>query len=109
MKDDTMPTPAAGTEERWLHGAVDESGHRGKGPKNYHRSDPRIFEDVSEALTDNDAVDASDVDVTVKDGEVLLDGAVETQRMKEIAEELVSAVSGVKSVRNMLRTQPRAD
>jgi osmotically-inducible protein OsmY len=108
MKDDTMPTPATATEERWLHGAV-ESGHRGKGPKNYHRTDPRIFEDVSEALTDNDAVDASNVEVTVKDGEVLLDGAVETQRMKEIAGELVSAVSGVKSVRNMLRTQPRAD
>ena len=105
MRNDTMPTPAE-AEERWLHSAVDEAGHRGKAPKNYHRSDARIFEDVCEALADNDAVDASDTDVTVKNGEVSLDGSMATVRMRAIAEEVVMKVSGVKTVRNMLRLRP---
>ena len=100
-----MPTSEA-TEERWLHGAVEEAGHRGKGPRNYQRTDARIFEDVCEALTENDAVDASDMDVTVVKGEVSLMGTVATRRMKEIAEEIVLDVPGVAAVRNVLRSEP---
>ena len=93
------------TEERWLHGAVEEAGHRGRGPKNYHRTDARVFEDVCEALTENDAVDASDVDVSVEKGMVSLVGTVATQRMKEMAEKLVVCVPGVRSVRNLLEAR----
>jgi osmotically-inducible protein OsmY len=105
MKEDTMPTPGDSSEDRWLHGAVEESGHRGKGPKNYHRTDAHIFEDVAEALTVNDAVDAGEIEVTVKDGAVVLDGSVATARMKEIAEDVVKTVAGVRTVRNVLRTR----
>lgn len=106
MKEETLPAPAEAASERWLHGAVEEAGHRGKGPKNYRRSDARIFEDVCEALAENDAIDATDVEVTVMGGEVVLDGSVMTQRMKEMAEEVTLAVSGVKTLRNLLRTRP---
>lgn len=87
-----------------MHGAVEESGHRGKGPRNYIRSDARIFEDVGEALTHEDAIDASDVTIEVASGEVTLDGSVVTARMKAIAEELVADVPGVRAVRSRLRS-----
>jgi osmotically-inducible protein OsmY len=103
MKEDMMPPAAPVEEERWLHGAVAEAGHRGKGPKNYQRSDARIFEDVCEELTRHDSVDASDVEVTVNQGEAKLDGTVATRRMKEMVHEIVAAVPGVKSVRDLLR------
>lgn len=86
-----------------MHGATDDAGHRGKAPKNYVRSDERVFEDVCEALTQQDAVDASDITVKVDAGMVTLDGSVATAHMKELAEEAIVDLPGVKSVRNMLR------
>ncbi len=103
-----MPLPHVSNEDRWLHGTTDESGHRGKGPKNYHRSDQRVFEDVCEELSQHDNVDASDIEVTVSSGEVVLDGTVATQRMKEHIEEIVTAVAGVKTLRDLLRTRSQA-
>ena len=105
MKDQVQPgspgAPAA--SERWMHGATDDIGHRGKAPKNYVRSDERVFEDVCETLTAQDAVDPSDVTVTVANGEVTLEGSVATDHMKELAEEAIMDLPGVKSVRNTLR------
>jgi osmotically-inducible protein OsmY len=105
MKDQVQPgspgAPAA--SERWMHGATDDIGHRGKAPKNYVRSDQRIFEDVCEMLTAQDAVDASDITVTVEKGVVTLDGSVATAHMKELAEEAIMDLPGVESVRNSLR------
>ena len=86
-----------------MHGAADDTGHRGKGPKNYVRSDQRVFEDVCEALTQQDAVDASEINVTVEKGVVTLDGSVASAQMKELAEEAIMDLPGVKSVRNTLR------
>ena len=88
-----------------MHGAVDEAGHRGKGPRNYVRTDARIFEDIGEALTHEDAVDASDVTIAVAQGEATLDGTVPTALMKRLAEDLVAKVAGVRSVTNRLRTK----
>ena len=105
MKDQAQAgspgAPAA--SERWMHGATDDIGHRGKGPKNYVRSDERIFEDACEVLTAQDAVDASEIIVTVDDGVVSLEGSVATAHMKELAEEAIVDLPGVKSVRNTLR------
>lgn len=75
----------------------------GRGPKNYQRSDERIREDVIERLTDDDRVDASDVDVTVRDGEVTLGGQVHDRRMRRAAEECIEDLSGVRDIRNELR------
>lgn len=38
--------------------------HRGKGPKSYRRSDDRIFEDICRRMSDNQYLDASDIEVS---------------------------------------------
>ena len=81
--------------------------HRGRGPKNYTRSDDRIREDVSDRLTDDPLVDASDIDVTVQSQEVTLTGTVSSRNERRLAEETVESVSGVKYVQNNLRVKPR--
>jgi len=78
-------------------------GHRGKGPSGYTRSDDRIREMVCEALSDDDRVDASNIEVTVKNGEVVLSGTVEDRMQKRMAEDCIENLSGVKDVQNQLR------
>jgi hypothetical protein len=76
----------------------------GKGPKGYKRSDERIREDVCDHLSDG-WIDASDIEVSVKDGEVTLTGTVTERRMKHIAEDMVERVSGVQDVHNQIRVK----
>jgi len=73
-----------------------EGSHFGRGPKGYTRSDERIREDLSERLHDDHDVDASEVSIVVKDGEVTLTGTVENRRQKHRVEDIADAVSGVK-------------
>lgn len=84
-------------------GSWQRGEHRGKGPKGYTRSDERIREDVCDSLSDDDELDASDITVTVKGGEVTLEGSVPDRRAKQRAEDLAEAVSGVRDVDNKLR------
>ncbi len=78
-------------------------GHRGKGPKGYTRSDERIKEDINEKLWFDDDLDASNIEVEVRNGEVTLAGTVEDRYTKRAAEDLVEGLSGVKHVQNNLR------
>lgn len=78
------------------------SSYSGRGPKGYTRSDERIREDVCERLSDDDDVDASEIEVQVKDRKVTLSGSVQNRRMKHIAEDLAEAVSGVDDVDNRI-------
>lgn len=77
--------------------------HRGKGPRNYTRSDDRIKEDVNDRLSDDPFIDASDIDVTVTNGEVVLTGSVDHRSTKRRAEDLAESVSGVRNVENRIR------
>ncbi|MEO8714216.1 MAG: BON domain-containing protein [Acetobacteraceae bacterium] len=79
--------------------------HRGRGPRGYTRSDERIREDVSDRLTENPVLDASDIEVTVAGGEVTLAGSVDSRYSKRLAEDLADDVSGVKHVQNNLRVR----
>ena len=81
--------------------------HRGKGPRNYTRSDERIREDVNDRLTDDGAIDASDVTVGVSGREVTLDGEVGTRAEKRRAEDVADMVAGVNHVQNNLRVRDR--
>jgi hypothetical protein len=74
----------------------------GKGPKNYTRSDERIREDVCDRLSDDDEVDATDITITVREGEVTLEGSVNDRRAKHRAEDIADNVRGVKDVHNRL-------
>jgi osmotically-inducible protein OsmY len=77
--------------------------HRGKGPKGYQRSDARIEEDVNDRLSDDPVLDASNITVAVKEGEVTLSGFVATRWDKRRAEDVTDDVSGVRHVQNNLR------
>jgi osmotically-inducible protein OsmY len=77
--------------------------HRGRGPQGYRRPDERIHEEVCDRLTQHGRVDASEIQVQVKDGEVTLSGTVHDRRMKREAENVAEGVSGVVDVHNQLR------
>ena len=89
-------------DEGWSPGAY-HGNHRGKGPATFTRSDERIRDLVCEALTDDDRVDATHVEVHVKGGDVTLTGTVEDRPQKRAAEDCAESVSGVKDVQNQLR------
>jgi hypothetical protein len=87
-------------------GGYGEQGrYAGRGPKNWQRSDERIKEDVNERLTEHSQIDATEIDVQVRNGEVTISGSVEDRRIKRMVEDLVEGVSGVKEVHNQLRAQ----
>lgn len=77
--------------------------HRGKGPKGYMRSDERIKEDVCDALMDDNEVDASEIEVSVKKGEVTLEGTVDSRQAKRRAEQCTDRCTGVIDVHNNLK------
>jgi osmotically-inducible protein OsmY len=76
---------------------------RGKGPKGYQRSDDRIREDACECLTDDPLIDATNIEVTAKNGEVTLSGTVNSREEKRRAVDIIEDLSGVKDVHNNLR------
>lgn len=80
-----------------------DRNHRGKGPKNYTRSDERIREDISDRLSDDPFIDATEIEVSVTNGEVTLMGSVDDRHSKRRAEDLTEVVSGVRHVENRLR------
>jgi BON domain len=82
-----------------------EQDFRGLGPRNVTRADDRIREDVCEALMDDEDLDASEIEVSVKEGEVTLVGKVASRLDKRLAEDLSANVSGVRDVNNQLRTE----
>lgn len=86
-----------------------EADHTGRGPSGYTRSDERILEDACDELTDDWAVDARNIQVTVKEGEITLDGTVPTRQQKRRAEDCVEDISGVRHVQNNLRVQESSD
>jgi len=97
-RDEAMRYPVSGAH---VHRGT--GPHRGKGPVGYRRSDERIHELVCEALTDDDQLDASQIEVSVNDGSVTLAGVVDARHAKLDAEDCVYSVWGVRGVQNLLR------
>ncbi|MEA2490591.1 MAG: hypothetical protein QOH21_2383 [Acidobacteriota bacterium] len=81
--------------------------HRGRGPKNWRRSDERIREEMNERLTYHDGVDATDIEVAVENGEVTLTGQVTSRWEKRLAEDVADMVQGVRDVHNRLTVSER--
>lgn len=77
----------------------------GVGPKGYRRSDDRIREEINDRLMAHGGVDATDIEVEVRNGEVNLTGIVNSRAQKRTAEDTAESVSGVRDVHNMLRVQ----
>jgi osmotically-inducible protein OsmY len=102
------------------HGRYDQGGYsnpytRGRGafygqaPKGYTRSDEKIQEEVCEALTRADNIDKSDIEVKVKDGEVILSGSVQERWDKRRAEDICDSVMGVRNTQNNLKMSEKSD
>jgi hypothetical protein len=91
--------------EQWQDRGEPGGGHRGRGPRGYRRSDARILEDVSDRLTDDPRLDASEIQVDVTDGEVTLTGLVDRREARRRAEDLAESVAGVRYVMNNLRVR----
>lgn len=83
--------------------------YTGKGPRSYQRSDDRILEDMNDRLYDDPYLDASDIEVSVSNGEIILTGTVEDRAEKRRAEDLGESVSGAKNVENRLRVRKQDD
>lgn len=86
-----------------------QQGFLGKGPKGYKRSDDRIKEDVCETLLRDRRIDASDIEVNVKDAMVTLSGTVDNREAKRAAEMVIENLSGVDDVRNDLKVKKSND
>jgi osmotically-inducible protein OsmY len=73
----------------------------------YQRSDARIRDDVCERLAHSNAVDVSDVGVTVNGGIVTLEGTVPERPMRYALEDISARCLGVLDVDNRVRVAPR--
>jgi hypothetical protein len=99
-ESDTSPTYWTYTEYWLIPGPF-----TGMGPEGYQRADDRIEEDVCERLTQHGRLDASDIQVEVKNAEVTLKGEVDSRGAKRMAEDTAESVSGVKDVHNELKVR----
>jgi hypothetical protein len=81
--------------------------YSGYGPRGYARPDDGIREDVNDRLTWDDRIDATDIEVTVTGGTVVLDGSVDSRGDKRTAEDIADSVPGVWDVHNHLRVRNR--
>ena len=93
--------------ERMVGPGSDPPGRNGgRGPRGYRRADARIHEEICELLTLDSHIDASEVAVSVENGEVLLSGTVESRRLKHLAEDIAYRGAGVLDVTNRLKVGP---
>ena len=97
----------------WYEGMRDamhrEGQYAGRGPRNYKRSDNRIEEDINDRLTQHSMIDASDVEVSVQNGEVTLRGQVTDRYAKRLAEEIAESVFGAHDVNNQIKVKQKGE
>jgi BON domain-containing protein len=94
---------------RGRYGQYGYGPYAGRGPKGYQRSDERLREEVCDRLTADSEIDASDIEVSVQNGEVTLEGTVCERRMKRDAEDCAESVAGVREVTNRIRVDARRE
>ncbi len=78
--------------------------YSGLGPVYSDMGDP-TGQEVASRLTQHGQIDASSIEITVDDGEVLLEGSVDSEETKRLAQEALESVAGVSSVQNLLNVQ----
>lgn len=73
-----------------------------RGSYGSRRPDEDLYNEVCERLVQHGRLDASKIKVEVINGEVTLDGRVDSRWAKQTAEKLVEGVSGVRTIHNRL-------
>lgn len=66
------------------------------------RSDSSIRDEIYESLCSHTQIAADDIQVSVNDGDVLLEGTVPEREMKTLAEDVVEKCFGIREVMNHL-------
>jgi hypothetical protein len=74
------------------------------GPKGWTRSDDRIRDEICERIV-RCGIDARDVELEVKAGEVTFTGTVARRDLKRWIEDIADRVIGVRDVHNRIRTR----
>ena len=97
----TLPRAGFFDAEAWHRGP-----YLGLGPQGYSRSDERIREDICDELTRRRDVDPRRVVVTVRNGEVTLEGTVDSLEMRRLVDDVASACTGVTQLHDRLRLEP---
>jgi len=77
--------------------------YSGIAPRSYQRSDESLLEAISEALTWSPDVDATDITIAVKNGDVILSGTVPDRTMIYIVDELLEEIYGIKNIDNHIK------
>jgi len=77
----------------------------GIGPRGYRRSDERIHDEIISRLTQHGRIDAREIQVEVKDGQVILKGDVDNRQHRRMIEDSIEGVSGVTDIHNQLRVR----
>ncbi len=73
----------------------------------FERSDPEIARDAVEALHRSYSVPDEQIKVTVKDGQVMLEGSVDWHYQRQAAETVTRDLFGVKAVINRIQVKAR--
>jgi osmotically-inducible protein OsmY len=79
-----------------------------RGPKGWVRPDERILDELCERIARSSA-DARDLEVTVEDGEVHLDGTIETEEELRFVVSLAERTLGVRKVHAEVRLREQAE
>ena len=79
----------------------------GRPPRNYKRSDELIRDEICKRLALTPEIDATEIEVIVKDGEVTLRGFVDDRFAKRLVEDITECTFGVRDLLNEVRVGSR--
>jgi hypothetical protein len=92
------------TGSAWISSAKNYE-HEDKASNNDVSADEGIREAICERLDEDDSMDATSVNVLVKDCKVILSGTVSSREKSSRAEDIAASVSGVTDVENRLQVK----
>lgn len=79
--------------------------YSGLGPKGYDSAGDPVGQEVYSRLAQHGQVDASNIEIVIDNGEVLLEGTVDSEETKRLAQEAIESILDVSSVQNLLQVQ----
>ena len=77
--------------------------YQGLAPHGWQRPDERIFEEICQRMARHGRLDARQIEVDVRQGQVSLQGSVPDRTSRRLAEDLAASVRGVVDVDNHLK------
>jgi len=85
----------------------EEQHYRGHGPRRSPPGDEDMLDTICERLAGDSDMDASEIEVSVRDGRVVLAGMVPSRQARRDAEAIAESVRGVREVDNRLKVESK--